>query len=228
MVETRRGEMTGERDNQLIKLDEDKRLKFSTDINIKDDMFSEIMSLYTLAMNEVEEKIQCLNESFREKYQYDLVDHTMKRLKSPKSIMNKMKQKQYQLTYQELIENINDIAGVRVICPLKKDVYSVRTIIANLPDLKILKEKDYIENPKKSGYSCYHMIVEVPINFEGTIIFVKVEVQIRTMAMDFWSTLEHKIKYKNKREISKKDSRRLVLYAKIINHLDDKMLEIYS
>ena len=150
----------------------------------------------------------------------------MKRIKSPQSIVDKMKKKNYNLNYKELIENVNDIAGVRVICPLRKDVYDVRNIIAEMEDVRILNEKDYIKKPKKSGYTSYHLIVEIPVEFEGANIFVKVEIQIRTMAMDFWATIEHHAKYKTSNKLSRRNSRKLVAYAKIINKLDQKMLEL--
>lgn len=97
-----------------------------------------------------------------------------------------MKSRGLDITYQNMIENINDIAGIRVICPLKKDVFSVRDLVRNIPGVRILKEKDYINNPKKSGYSSYHMILEVPISLSNKHMYVKVEVQIRTMARIFW------------------------------------------
>ena len=139
-----------------------------------------------------------------------------------------MTKKGIDFTYSKMIENINDIAGVRVICPLKKDIYTIRKLITNLPGIKILKEKDYITNPKKSGYSSYHMILEVPVTLSKNSVYVKVEVQIRTMAMDFWASLEHKMKYKNNKDVSKNVSKELVQCAKIVNKLDNKMLLLNS
>lgn len=205
-------------ENQLIRIDES--------INIKDNLFEKVMSIYEIAMKKVEEIVKRINDDYKEIYGYNIVDHTMKRIKSPQSIVDKMKKKNYNLNYKELIENVNDIAGVRVICPLRKDVYDVRNIIAEMEDVRILNEKDYIKKPKKSGYTSYHLIVEIPVEFEGTNIFVKVEIQIRTMAMDFWATIEHHAKYKTSNKLSKRSSRKLVAYAKIINKLDQKMLEL--
>lgn len=205
-------------ENQLIRIDES--------INIKDNLFEKVMSIYEIAMKKVEEIVKGINDDYKEIYGYNIVDHTMKRIKSPQSIVDKMKKKNYNLNYKGLIENVNDIAGVRVICPLRKDVYDVRNIIAEMEDVKILNEKDYIKKPKKSGYTSYHLIVEIPVEFEGTNIFVKVEIQIRTMAMDFWATIEHHAKYKTSNKLSKRSSRKLVAYAKIINKLDQKMLEL--
>ena len=137
--------------------------------------------------------------------------------------MKKMKQKECKMTYKEMIENINDIAGVRVICPIQKDIYSIKNLIQNLPGIQTLKEKDYIANPKKSGYSAYHIILAVPVKLSQNLIYVKVEVQMRTMAMDFWSSLEHKMKYKPEQKLTKKESKEWVNCAKVINKLDNKM-----
>lgn len=112
--------------------------------------------------------------------------------------------------------------------PIEKDIYTIRKLITNLPGIKILKEKDYITNPKKSGYSSYHMILEVPVTLSKNSVYAKVEVQIRTMAMDFWASLEHKMKYKNNKDVSKNVSKELVQCAKIVNKLDNKMLLLNS
>lgn len=195
-------------------------------IDIKDSLFEKVMSIYNEAMEKVENIINSINDDLKKIYNYSTVDHTMKRIKSPQSILDKMKKKNYNLNYKELIENINDIAGVRVICPLRKDVYDIIGILQESQEIRIISEKDYIKRPKKSGYTSYHMIVEVPVEFEGIEMYVKVEIQIRTMAMDFWATVEHHMKYKTKAKLSKRDSRKLVTYAKIINKLDEKMMEI--
>ena len=186
--------------------------------------FEKIMFLYSVAIREMETKLEIIKEEFKLFYDYELIDHMQTRIKKPESIANKMKARGLQLTYQNMIENINDIAGVRVICPLKKDVFSIRDLIRKIPGVKVLKEKDYITNPKNSGYSSYHMILEVPIILSQKIMYVKLEVQIRTMAMDFWASLEHKLKYKPQAEITKSASKELVSYAKMVHKLDNKMM----
>ena len=157
-------------------------------------------------------------------YEYDLIDHINTRIKSPESITKKMKDKSLQYTYKEMIKNINDIAGIRAVCPIQKDIYSIRNLITKIPGIKVLKEKDYVKNPKKSGYSSYHMILEVPITLSQNLIYVKVELQIRTLAMDFWASIEHKMKYKPEKEVTKSTSKELVQCAKMINKLDNKMM----
>lgn len=184
------------------------------------------MHLYTIAMRTVEEKINSINSDYQKMNKKDIINHVLCRIKSPESILVKMKQRNYEMTYKNLVEKINDIAGVRIICPYKSNVFDVIRIIKELEDWKVIIEKDYITNPKKTGYSSYHMIVEVPVNLEGSILYTKVEIQIRTMAMDFWATLEHDIKYKKSGELSPKISRDLVFYAKLINKIDSKLTQI--
>ena len=199
-------------------------LDYNGKIEEKDVTFQKLMFIYKMAIKELDTKIEIFKEEFKTFYDYDLVDHVNTRIKSPKSIINKMKKKECKLTYRDMIENINDIAGVRVVCPLQKDIYSIKNLIQSIPGIETLKEKDYITQPKESGYSAYHIILGVPVMLSKQLIYVKVEVQIRTMAMDFWSSLEHKMKYKTKEEPSKKKSKEWVNCAKAINKLDEKMM----
>lgn len=208
-------------ENSLLKQDtlslEGKKLE------VKSDTFEKLMFLYSSALKEVETRVDILKDEFRYLYNYTLIDHVTTRIKKPDSIIKKMQEKKCCMDYQSLIEEINDIAGLRIICPLKDDIFSVVNMIKTYPDFKILKEKDYVTNPKKSGYSSYHLIIEVPVNIAGKIIHIKVEIQVRTMAMDFWASLEHDIKYKTNKKISKKMSQELVKCAKLINKMDVQM-----
>ncbi len=137
-----------------------------------------------------------------------------------------MKRKNYKLNYKNIINNINDIAGIRLVCPLKSNIYTVIKIIEQMPNVKILNQKDYITKPKESGYSGYHLIIETPVEIEGKQIPIKVEIQLRTMAMDFWATNEHKMKYKTEKKLSWLDSKRLIMYAKILRIIDNKLIKI--
>ncbi len=186
------------------------------------------MHLYSLAMRSIEERVNSLNQAYKEIHEQDLINHVLCRIKTPNSIIRKMKRKDYELTYKNLIENINDIAGVRIICPFKANVFEVIDMIKEFDDCRIIKEKDYITNPKKTGYSSYHIILEVPVELDEAKLYTKVEIQIRTMAMDFWATLEHEIKYKSKGRISAKVSRDLVIYAKIINGIDNRLMRLHK
>ena len=201
-------------------------LDYDKKINVIDNTFSKIMFIYEMAIKEINTKIEILQKEYKVFYNYDLVDHINTRIKKPESIIQKMKNKECKLTYQEMIKNINDIAGIRIICPLTKDVFSVRNLIEKIPGVKIIKEKDYITKPKESAYSSYHMIIGVPVTLSQQIIYVKVEIQIRTMAMDFWSSIEHKVKYKSENEIDKKSSKEWINCAKMVRKLDNKMMQL--
>lgn len=211
-----------EKTTDLIKMEN--FIDYSKQVKAEDKTFEKLMFIYNVAIKEIENKLEILKDEFKIFYNYDLVDHINTRVKTPQSIIKKMKDRELELNYKNMIENINDIAGVRVICPLKKDIFSIRNLIQKLPGVKILKEKDYVTHPKPSGYSSYHIITGVPVALSQNVIYVKVEIQIRTMAMDFWASLEHKMKYKPENELSKKDSKEWVNCAKMISKIDNKML----
>ncbi len=199
-------------------------IDYNQTLKMGDKTFKKLMFIYSLAIRELETKIGILKDEFKIFYDYDLIDHVDTRIKTQESIIHKMEKRDIAFTYKDMIENINDIAGVRIVCPLKKDIFSVKDLMQKLPGVNVLKEKDYVTYPKKSGYSSYHLIVEVPVTLSKQNIYVKVEIQIRTMAMDFWASLEHKMKYKSEGKISKKEAREWVNYAKMINKLDNKMM----
>lgn len=199
-------------------------LKFDGEIDKKENSFEKIILIYKSAIKVLRTKLDILNEEFNNFYEYNPIDHITERIKSPESIIEKMNRKQLDLTYRNLIEEINDIAGIRIICSFKDDILKIVNIIEEFQDIEILERKDYITKPKPSGYSSYHMILNIPVTFSDKTIYVKVEVQIRSVAMDFWASLEHKLKYK--KNISKKASKELIKCANIISKLDDKMIDI--
>ena len=198
-------------------------IKTSQDIVVEDKAFKSLMFIYSTAIKELKTKIEIIKDESEVFYNYELIDHIDTRIKTPKSIINKMKKKKYSLTYKEMINKINDVAGVRIICPIKKDIFTIKELINKIPGINVIKEKDYVTHPKKSGYSSYHLIVEVPVTLSQNNMYVKVEVQIRTIAMDFWANLEHKMKYKAEGEVDKKISKEWVNCAKVIKKLDNKM-----
>jgi len=208
--------------NNLIKVEN--LVDYHQTLKVEDKTFEKLMFIYSIAMKEVENKIETFKEEFEIFDNYELIHKIDTRIKTPESIMHKMKEKKVPFTFKDMIENINDIAGVRVVCPLKKDIFTVKDLIQKLPGITILKEKDYITYPKESGYSSYHLIVEVPITLSKNKFYVKVEIQIKTIAMDFWSNLEHEMKYKATEKISKKQSKEWRNCAKIINKLDNAMM----
>lgn len=174
--------------NTVIKMEN--FIDFNKEIIEGDKTFEKLMFIYSIAIKELKTKIEIIQEESKIFNKYDLIDHISTRIKTHESIIEKMKKKNYKLTYQDMIDNINDIAGVRIICPIEKDIFKTKKLIENIPGINIIKEKDYVTYPKKSGYASYHIIVEVPITLLENIIYVKVEIQIRTIAMDFWANLD--------------------------------------
>lgn len=195
-------------------------------LDVKDEPFEKLMFFYKSALKELETQINIVKDEFKIMYNYDLIDRIDTRIKEPKSIIKKMEKKKCKKTYLNLIDKINDVAGLRIVCTLKDDIFFIKDLIKEMPDIHVIKEKDYVTNPKASGYASYHMIVEVPVRLTQRTIYVKCEIQIRTLAMDFWASFEHKVKYKTEQKVSKKASKELVTCAKMINKFDTKMVSI--
>ncbi|MBR3881864.1 MAG: GTP pyrophosphokinase family protein [Clostridia bacterium] len=216
MIENEVGEYLINIENSLVNREK---------IDINDKKFEKVMFLYRAALKELKTKIDILQEELKLFSGYEPVEYVITRIKKPESILNKLERKDLEPTYENMFEKIDDIAGIRIVCNFKSDVYKLVDIISSFQDVRLLDKKDYLKNPKTSGYRSYHIILEVPVNFSSGIMYVKVELQIRTLAMDFWASLEHKLKYKNQR-ISKQDSKNLIKYAKIIDNIDENMLNI--
>ena len=213
------------RENDLIIIEnflENKEQK----LDVKEEPFEKLMFFYKSALSQLETQMNIIKNEFKIMYNYDLIDNIVTRIKEPKSIIKKMEKKKYEKTYINLIEKINDIAGIRIICTLKDDIFFIKDLIKQMQDIHILKEKDYVTHPKESGYSSYHLVVEVPVKLSQKVVYVKCEIQIRTLAMDFWANFEHKVKYKNENDISKKASNELIAYAKMISNFDNKMMKL--
>lgn len=201
-------------DNSLINIEK-----------IKDETleFKKIKLMYTSALQEMETKINIISQEFELLYKYNPIEHIKTRIKTPESIIKKLNKKNLPITYENIINEINDIAGIRIICSFIPDIYRMVQMFENTPDIEVIQKKDYIKNPKPSGYSSYHLIVLVPVSFSQGMTNVKVEIQIRTIAMDFWASLEHKIKYKYDEKLPKNISKELIACSKIVNKLDKKM-----
>lgn len=152
--------------------------------------------LYDAALKEINTKIEILSNEFKTVNRYNPIEHVTARIKSPESIAKKIRHSNRELTVENIVKYINDVAGVRIICSFTSDIYRIASAIAKQNDVRVLKIKDYITQPKANGYMSYHMIVAVPIFLSNEVIDTKVEIQIRTIAMDFWASLEHKIYYK--------------------------------
>lgn len=197
------------------------------EIDIESKQYSDLLKIYEIAMNQVVNSIKILKDRINEISGYPIIERVTSRVKSKTSIINKMTKKGYDITYKNLVDNVDDIAGIRIICPIREDVLNIKEIIGMIPSLKVIEEKDYIKHPKKSGYSAYHMIAETPVTINSETVIIKVEIQIRTVAMDFWSEMEHDIRYKSKKELSASDSRKLTRYAKSLEKLQNKLVKLY-
>ena len=160
------------------------------------DQWTTVMFLYNSALKAINTKIEILNNEFIHLYNYNPIEHIKSRLKTPESIVKKLKRGGYEVTIPNMIEHLSDIAGIRIICSFSPDIYRIAEMIARQSDVTVLVVKDYIKNPKPNGYRSYHMIVEIPVFFSKGKTPMRVELQIRTNGMDFWATLEHQLRYK--------------------------------
>lgn len=182
--------------------------------------------VYEAALKEVSTKIEILNSEFKLAHRYNPIEHVTSRIKTPQSIAKKMRHNQRELTVENIVKYINDVAGIRIICSFTSDIYRIAALICKQNDVKVLKVKDYIMKPKENGYTSYHMIISVPIFLSDTMIETKVEIQIRTIAMDFWASLEHKMYYKFEGNAPEHIRRELRECADIVGFLDKKMLAL--
>ncbi len=188
--------------------------------------YQEMMMMYRCAIREVQTKLEILNDAMSVKYQRNPINFIKSRIKSPVSIMSKLERKGFEKTLESIEENLNDVAGIRVVCHFVDDIYDVARMLARQDDLKVLEVKDYIENPKPNGYRSYHMIVEIPVFLPKIKKPMRVEVQIRTIAMDFWASLDHQLRYKKDIENPEEISRELKACAEVISSTDYRMQEI--
>ena len=184
--------------------------------------------LYLAALKEMQTKVEILREDFRLNNAYNPIEHIKVRVKKPVSILKKVYLRGIPLNVESIKEEINDIAGIRIVCTFKSDIYKIAEILSHSEDITILKIKDYIANPKPSGYQSYHMIVEIPVYTTKGKQKCKVEIQLRTMAMDFWASLEHKIKYKYDWMVPEEIKDELFECSKVVDTLDDKMLKLHT
>ena len=164
---------------------------------LSEDEWSHMLLLYDSAIKEISTKIEILNNEFKISHQYNPIEHISSRLKSMDSIARKLRKRNIELNVNNVMTYVNDVAGIRIICSFTSDIYRIAEAIQRQNDIEIIKIKDYIKNPKENGYTSYHMIVTIPIFLSDRVVKTKVEIQIRTIAMDFWASLEHKIYYKN-------------------------------
>ena len=189
--------------------------------------YRELMSYYNCAMMEIETKFRVLNEDLSLRFDRNPIESIKTRLKTPDSILDKLIRYQVPLTVESIEENINDIAGVRVICSFQSDIYMLADALLKQDDITLIRKKDYILNPKESGYRSLHLIVSVPIFLHDEKRMMRVEVQFRTLAMDLWASTEHKIRYKHDVNLTEEDNLALRDCSELCALLDNRLEGIY-
>jgi putative GTP pyrophosphokinase len=186
------------------------------------------MMAYQFAIDEMDTKINILSEEFNYIHDYNPIEHVKSRLKSPESILKKISRKGYEFTLASIKENIRDIAGIRITCSFLSDTYKIAEMISKQKDIKVVEFKDYIKHPKPNGYQSLHLILQIPIFMSDREELTYVEVQIRTIAMDFWASLEHKIYYKYNKAVPGHMIEELKEAAVIASQLDKKMERLHN
>lgn len=158
--------------------------------------FRELMMMYRCAIREVQTKLEVLNDEFKTKSKRNPIDSIRSRVKSPISIFEKLERRGLEISVQSIVDNLNDVAGIRVVCPFISDIYDVANMLVSQDDVEVMEVKDYIKHPKPNGYRSLHYVIIIPIFLSTGKEYMKVEVQIRTIAMNFWASLEHQMHYK--------------------------------
>ena len=197
-------------------------LTFSEDV----ESWEQLMFLYNSALKEVMTKLEILKDECKHIHKYNPIEYMKSRIKTPESIVKKLKRHGLDINVDNMINHINDIAGVRIVCSFTSDIYRVAEMVGKQNDLTVISVKDYIRNPKASGYQSYHMLVSVPIFIGEKVVDTKVEIQIRTIGMDFWASLEHKIYYKFEGHAPENISHELRECAAVVSMMDAKMLQL--
>ena len=190
--------------------------------------FKSVEQIYSAGIKEIKTKLEILDDEFHIRYAHNPIHHMEWRLKSPHSIFDKLERKNLPLNLDSITDHIYDIAGIRVICNYVKDIYRIADLLTSQDDITLIRIKDYIKHPKENGYRSLHLVVEVPVYLANEKVMVPVEIQIRTIAMDFWATLEHHLRYKNDKEISDDIRNRLSDCAKSITDIDYEMEDIHN
>jgi len=200
-------------------------------VRFSNEEFAELKKLlliYEWGQRTLLTKLNIMHDDFRSFQESNPIEHIKGRIKAPESIAQKLHKLNLDITAENVKKHLKDVAGIRIICPFAKDIHYLVDLLRAMPDVNILDEKDYISNPKPSGYRSYHVILEIPVFYSGKTEHVVVEVQIRTEAMNFWSTLEHKARYKYQEHIPQHLCDELVICADKIAELDNRMFLIHE
>lgn len=186
------------------------------------------MMSYKFGLDEMDTKIQILKEEFQHIHDYNPIEHTKTRLKSPESIFKKITRKNIDFNLESIENTIRDIAGIRIVCSFISDIYKISDLLQNQKDVTVVECKDYIKNPKPNGYQSLHLIVKIPVYLSDQMKEVYVEIQIRTVAMDFWASLEHKIFYKYSKNVPEDLTKELKFTATVASELDYRMEKLHK
>lgn len=192
------------------------------------DSFLTMKCRYQSALREVRTKLEILDDEFQMRHSRNPIHHMESRIKSPQSIAQKLMRKGLALTPQAAMDNLHDIAGIRVVCAYLNDAYTIAELLTQQDDIRLLQTRDYIQNPKPNGYRSLHLIVEVPVFLSEGKLLLPVEVQIRTIAMDFWASLEHQLRYKETAQVPDTLNQQLHEAAERIARLDNDMQHIHD
>lgn len=208
--------------NQTINFDEDYHKIF-----VNDQTYHQLMLPYRMAMGLTKAILEGLNEEMRCTYAHSPIQYIQSRIKEPESIIEKLYRRGFEVSRQGLWQ-LQDITGLRVICKYVNDIYYIRERLLLQKDIELVRESDYIKNPKPNGYRSYHLIITVPVVNSDGKSYVPVEIQICTMAMDMWASLEHTLRYKSDFNADDKITKRLFLCSKMLEEVDGEMQEIYQ
>lgn len=216
--------------NVSLFLDNQEQLILNNGQAVFDDlqMMLEMQQLYNAAIKEMQTKLEILNDEFKVRYSRNPIHHVESRLKSMQSIMKKLVSKDCEVSVESAMRNLNDIAGIRVVCCYIDDVYRVAQMLLSQSDIVLIKEQDYIKEPNYNGYRSLHLDLQVPVFLSEHTEKVTVEVQLRTVAMDFWASLEHDLRYKSSKSIPPSIGEDMLRCADEIAEIDRKMQSIYQ
>lgn len=195
-------------------------------VSITKEEIEMLLLKYNSALKTLENHLNILINDFEFKNRYMPVEHVKSRIKKFDSAIAKLSRKNYDITVENIEAHVHDMVGVRIVCSFLDDVYKIRELVKNSDFITVYEEKDYIKNPKETGYSSYHLLVYVPVYLSDGVELVKAEIQIRTMAMDFWASLDHKIQYKFEEKIPEDVIEEMHKCSVDINNLDSKMLSL--
>ena len=192
------------------------------------DGYLQMQHVYNAAIREVTTKLQILDEEFQYRYDHNPIHHMESRLKTPRSIVEKLRRRQEEVSADSARRNLTDIAGIRVVCCYIEDVYRIAELLLHQDNVTLIRKTDYIKEPKENGYRSLHLVVQVPVYLSNRTEAVPVEVQIRTEGMDFWASLEHHMRYKSSRTVSSDLQKQLRECAEDLAKIDLKMQRIYK